>query len=181
MKRIIIIILVAFSTTQSYCQIFPPTGSINYNPQLDKFVGTWKWTNGNNEVTVKLKKMIYHYNMNGGYDREKLVGCHRYVKNGIVIEDYLPQFDTLTQNNPVSLLLSKSKNLNSNPLMVRSLVRDNALNKNEELRLTFSDSGPVPTLTWSLYPVGTTYRPGIDPTPTDDTTMPQNLVLIKQP
>jgi hypothetical protein len=181
MKRILIIILLAFNATQSYSQIFPPTGSINYHPDLDKFTGTWRWSSGNNEVVVKIKKIMYHFKMNGGFDEETLAGCHRYVKNGVIVEDFLPQFDIMTQTIHGSLLFSYSANINPNPLMIRSLVKDNIFNKNEEVRLTLNPNGVVPTLTWELAPIGTTYRPGIDPTPTDDTTLPQDLILIKQP
>jgi hypothetical protein len=51
---------------------------------LPKFVGTWKYTNGNESFTIKLKKLTSYYEALEGYYIDALVGEYRYVNtNGI--------------------------------------------------------------------------------------------------
>jgi hypothetical protein len=176
MKKIIIFIII-LTSFKSFSQIFPPAGSINYDSNLNKFEGTWKWNEGNgNEVTLKIKKIIYHYDMNGGFSEEKLVACHKYIKNGLTVEDNLSLYPILGQDEIGSVLLSLSK-----PDRLRGLFKDSLLNKPENFRLTYDGSTTIPTLKWQLYVVGRTYRGGVDPVPDNNTTLPKNLILVKQP
>lgn len=177
MKKIIIIlsILLNISISQSFGQ--PPTGSTNFEPDMDKFIGSWKWAdNGGNELFLKLKKVMHYVNSNGGYNIEVIYPCWKYTQNGIVIEDNLSLFPILGQPNISSPILSL---LNSNAL--RGLLKDNILNKIERIRLTYNSSTNPPTLVWEVATRGGTYMPGIDPIPNNNTTLPKNLILIKQP
>ncbi|MCX8525297.1 hypothetical protein OF897_15370 [Chryseobacterium formosus] len=53
------------------------------------YVGTWKWSSGNKEMTlVLLKQNKYHYNNNtDNYYQDRLVGYYIYKENGVVIAD----------------------------------------------------------------------------------------------
>lgn len=55
---------------------------------LNKFVGTWKYTNGNDEFTVKIikKENDNFFGLNDYYE-DVLYGGYKYVKNGNVIID----------------------------------------------------------------------------------------------
>lgn len=58
------------------------------NNELNPFVGTWKYTNGNTFFTITIAKeeMIY----NGKYYEDLLVGEYRYVENGVEKVNTLP-------------------------------------------------------------------------------------------
>lgn len=56
---------------------------------LDKFVGTWKWESGVDELLIVLEKKEYvHNNLFNKYD-DMLIGEYKYVENGIEILNYL--------------------------------------------------------------------------------------------
>lgn len=51
------------------------------------FVGTWKWTEGNRELTLTLiKQTKYHYTRgNYNYYDDRIVGFYNYKENGVVL------------------------------------------------------------------------------------------------
>ncbi|QQV03225.1 MULTISPECIES: DUF6705 family protein [Chryseobacterium] len=54
------------------------------------FLGTWKWTSGNREMTlVLLKQTKHHYNMSGNdnFYADRMIGYYIYKENGNVIID----------------------------------------------------------------------------------------------
>ncbi|MBB4805953.1 hypothetical protein HNP38_001225 [Chryseobacterium defluvii] len=60
------------------------------NNVLDKYAGTWKWTNGNREFTLTLTKQVkHHFNQYGNddYYEDRLVGYYKYKENGLIIAD----------------------------------------------------------------------------------------------
>ncbi|MCX7551611.1 DUF6705 family protein [Xanthomarina sp. F2636L] len=58
------------------------------NNDMDKFVGTWKWDNGNSSWTITLEKVEYF--LIGGYYRDILIGEYQYIENGDLIINTLP-------------------------------------------------------------------------------------------
>ena len=70
------------------------------NNDLDKFVGTWQYTQGNNEFTVVVQKVIQKFNSK--YYEDILVAGFKSVQNGIVIADYLYFYDDLFGGNLIS-------------------------------------------------------------------------------
>ena len=176
--KYLVVILFTFSFSVSHCQ--PPAGSTNYKPELDKFIGTWKWNdNSGSELILKLKKVMYFENQNGGYYKEILLSCHRYVQNGIVVEDNLSIFPNLLQYETGNGSTIFSSSINTNTL--KGLFKDALLNKYERVRLIYNTTTSSPTLTWKLTNRESTYRIGIDPVPNDNTTLPKDLILVKQP
>lgn len=68
-----------------------------YN-DFDKFVGTWKYTNGSTSLTIVLQKKIQHtvYKNNGAYyDMDFIIGGYKYIENGVEKINTLSQ---LTEN-----------------------------------------------------------------------------------
>lgn len=49
---------------------------------LDKFVGTWKWQNGNDEFIVVLEKIEYVIDPDGEFYNDMLSGEYKYIENG---------------------------------------------------------------------------------------------------
>lgn len=56
--------------------------------EMDKFVGTWQYTEGTNTLVIVLQKKTHIYN--GEYYEDFLVGEYRYVSNGVEIVNTLP-------------------------------------------------------------------------------------------
>ncbi|MDP2160056.1 MAG: hypothetical protein Q8K02_06210 [Flavobacterium sp.] len=94
MKIIItsIITLLCFKVNAQYTSIqnldspdnFPQSGVYykDLNSVLDPFVGTWRYSSGNNEFEIVLEKKL-ESSQNGYYYRDMLIGSYRYVVNGI--------------------------------------------------------------------------------------------------
>ncbi|MGO4709577.1 DUF6705 family protein [Chryseobacterium sp. 2TAF14] len=105
MKKIfllsILILLSVQCTAQSHiinstdCDSYFSESSGDYyrkdmNNIMDKYAGTWKWTNGSREFTLTLIKQIkhhYHETGNDNYYKDRIVGYYVYKENGIIIAD----------------------------------------------------------------------------------------------
>lgn len=61
-----------------------------YN-DLDPFVGTWMYTNGNTSLTITLQKKIRVLNDN--FFEDMLIGGYKYVVNGTTVVNTLPLLD----------------------------------------------------------------------------------------
>lgn len=57
------------------------------NNYLNQFEGTWKYINGNNEITLVFKKKTFtdHPNPSMTVMQDELVGEYKYIKNGIEV------------------------------------------------------------------------------------------------
>jgi hypothetical protein len=77
-SKLILLLCLFFSTSISY-------GQIKVNPYLNKFIGTWRWTSGTDTLEIKLEKQVR-------LNLEVMVGWHKYVKNGIIIQSSYQHF-----------------------------------------------------------------------------------------
>ena len=75
--KVVHLIFLCFIWGEAYTQ------TVVQNNLLNKFVGTWRWTSGTDTVEIVLEKQVYIIPMTGSHT-EKLVGWHKYVKNGII-------------------------------------------------------------------------------------------------
>ncbi len=60
------------------------------NNEMDKYVGTWKWAQGNKEFILTLIKQIkhhYHQTGNDNYYEDRLIGYYQVKENGNIIAD----------------------------------------------------------------------------------------------
>jgi hypothetical protein len=80
--RIIIIFFTSLLCVASAAQ------SVVIDNNLNKFVGTWRWTSGTDTVEIVLQKQVYNIPMTGS-NSEALAGWHRYVKNGVLVQSSL--------------------------------------------------------------------------------------------
>jgi len=70
--------------------------------KLDVFLGTWKWTNGNDEFTVVfVKKLMYDGEGTNKYQKDIVMGGYRYINNGVEITNTL-NFTTSFDVNDIS-------------------------------------------------------------------------------
>ncbi|MCO6175417.1 hypothetical protein NHF50_10220 [Flavobacterium sp. NRK F10] len=107
MKNILFTILIVFTFISCKAQIVPLDASYWEYPQgtyikdtfneMDKFVGTWQYTQGTDTLTIVLQKKIHIYN--GEYYEDFLNGGYRYVSNGVEIVNTLSLLNDLTNVN----------------------------------------------------------------------------------
>ena len=60
---------------------------------LDVFVGTWVYTNGNTSLKIVLKKEIKYYE--GRYYEDLLIGEYQYIENGVEKINTISQLNTI--------------------------------------------------------------------------------------
>lgn len=80
-KQIIILFVSLVICSQSFAQFSP-------DPDINKFIGTWKWGNGQDSVIMVFQKQVVNYTST--ISAERIIGWHKYVKNGQVLENSLP-------------------------------------------------------------------------------------------
>ena len=81
-KSIVLLALITLITSNVCFAQYPNPGDNILNPNLDKFVGTWKYTSDSVEIIIELKKVNYFSKMNYHYDI--LNGCTFHIRlNGI--------------------------------------------------------------------------------------------------
>jgi hypothetical protein len=152
----------------------PLAGEYRTDNQIDKFVGTWQWVSGFDTVIIKLKKVKYLNTDPVTYHDDVLMGCHKYVKNGLAIEDNLWKFNTIGQNLKGSLYGWSNRRV-ADTLTVYSTFRDVTKNKLELIDMIYIQ-GAIPQISWLLY-----NRTGIDrPGKLPGLTLPSVLTLTKQ-
>lgn len=173
MKNIILLIFIFTSLIKISFAQPPAPGSNIVRPYLDKFQGTWKWTNGNSEVIIKLKKINYYFEALQIHE-DILIGSHKYINNGVVVEDYLSEFVNISQTNLSSIFLWA--NMDGSEIdKISGDLKDIPKYKKALLNLDFID-GTTPKLSWFLQaPEGTIVYPTLG-----GVTLPRNLILIKQ-
>jgi|JI10StandDraft_1071094.scaffolds.fasta_scaffold707190_2 hypothetical protein len=160
------------------CYSQPPlAGEHLYNSDIDKFEGTWKWTSGNSELIIQLKKV--HYLLKAGYYEDIIMGVHRFTDGAVIIEDKLAEFPMLGQNHKGSIFLW-SEGVSSNPNKISGGLKDPIKNKEDNLVLLYIASTPA-TLTWNLFNFdGPKVQKNREPPIDNSFTLPQNITLIKQ-
>ena len=62
----------------------------NLNPNLDKYMGVWKWESGNKSFTILLKKQnVVLPPASRNVRADILYGFHQYVDSGLIVENSL--------------------------------------------------------------------------------------------
>jgi hypothetical protein len=62
----------------------------DFNP----YVGTWKWENSNNSLTIIFNKVVHNNDRNGDYS-DLLVGEYQYIENGVELVNTFPLLDPI--------------------------------------------------------------------------------------
>jgi uncharacterized protein DUF6705 len=172
MKYILFIFLLVITLTTH--------AQVQTDPEADKFVGTWRWTSGTDTVIIVLEKQVYNIPITGS-NAEALVGWHKYVKNGQVIQSSLQYVgrDVNIDSNSTSLDFKTTLNGNtrSSTAVLFRTFWDLTLHKNFELYFSLLP-GSTTQATWKL-----TEPQGIYNGPNGTSgmcTLPKSLTLIKQ-
>lgn len=96
MKQILILfLLISCLSCKAQSPLFMadpdlPVGTYykDMNNDMDKFVGTWKWEDGNNSWTITLEKV--EHILIGDYYRDILIGEYQYIENGNLVINTIP-------------------------------------------------------------------------------------------
>ncbi len=102
MKKLIYIFISALfliSNTALAQDPTPKAGSNLAYPGLNKFAGTWTYTQGTDTVILKLKKENIFFNFGGGFTMDVISGCYSYKKGKQLIENNLPYFNQARNHN----------------------------------------------------------------------------------
>lgn len=170
-RKIIFCIAFLLYFNISFGQV-PQPGDYITNSNIDKFVGTWKWSTGNEEVTIQLKKVKFLNNSPAYFD-DVLFGSHTYIKNGVIVESSMSDFPLLGPAKKGSIYLWNIPEEGANKVVGN--LWDISKSKDVKLTLEFLP-GTTPTLQWKL----NTYDGlVIQPTP-EGLTLPRNILLVKQ-
>ena len=171
MRKYIILVSFLLFTNILIAQNTPhPQGSVNNHPELNKFVGTWKWALGNDSLIVNLCKQSILFPAPLNYYEEVLVGWHKYVKNGILIESLL-QYSGLPYRGGNSTIFAGKRT----DFKTFGSFKDLNMNKQCDLYLTILDITNT-QLNWRLRE-----SRGLKPNNFQvGFTLPENIILIKQ-
>jgi len=172
MKRIILILALFICSEKIFAQI--PASGYSVNTTMGPYHGTWKWTNGIDELTIYLvtKKVYFHAGERAFY-ADCLVGWHIYKKAGVVIESSYGSI------NNVESRTIRLNNEDEPPGVVRGTFED--ITKNKSCELSLKLNAAQNELIWKL-----AATPGFNITTADDPiyqpgfTLPKHLILIKQ-
>ena len=116
-------------------QHHPPQAGDNFpNPALDKFVGTWIWTSGDDTVKIILKKENILFPRN--FRKDVIIGFHLYKKDSVIVESSL-QFQHTNRADGKSTILAGSDN-NNNFILKGSLTDLTKGIKFVEIKLTMN-------------------------------------------
>jgi hypothetical protein len=178
MKKIIITLLLGIFTKILFAQPGVPghpPGSYTTNAELNKFVGTWIWTSNTDTIKFVFQKQRIHFPAPWFYDDDALVGWHKYVKNGVLIESDLQKIGTIYTglNTQASMFGSTQKPTN----IYFTTFRDLTLNKRCDAYFTLLPNSTTQAK-WIVKDPRGIYR---GPQGTISMyTLPSNIVFTKQ-
>ena len=145
--------------------------------ELDKFVGTWKWTSGNDSFEIVLKKEKISDLFDEDTCEDIIYGFHEYKKNNNIIESSLQYANTtfVQQKNTIY-----SPNFVVNSFELRGGI-DNLSKGNNRLKFRFLliDSNHIEIKSLDNYDGVKAYLPGI-PIPPSEINLPIGIILSKQ-
>ncbi len=86
MKNIISILFILIMVIVK-SQNYPQPNSNYIDPHADKFMGTWKWQDGSNSLTLIMKKENILLPFPDNVHADWVIGFHKFVSNGSISED----------------------------------------------------------------------------------------------
>lgn len=199
MKKFIFILFVLFNygiNAQSIVDICSiesvyhlPSGSYikDVNGKLDKFAGTWIWTNGNEEVTFKLQKVVHQYFFESGTYEDYMIGDYKYTKNNgslVVVNSMAPPSQLIFVDHLLPEFHPMYASCPENETTIDFLFKDIILGKDfcEAVFEFVPGSTTQMKLTQSREGMGIMINEG-DPIPVINQgfTIPNDIILTKQP
>ncbi|QDP86248.1 hypothetical protein FNJ88_12070 [Chryseobacterium sp. SNU WT5] len=149
----------------------------NYlNNNLDKFVGTWKWSNNDDLFILIFKKENIKLPIDNDVRADALIGFHKLVKNGITIEDNTQFIYTNYNENKGSLFTFGEE---EKPNLIDPTIFNISRNKNLNMIIEYIDNNHLKITSIKNTPglkLNFPGKPKFDPT----IIYPENIILTKQ-
>ncbi len=147
------------------------------DPNADKFVGTWKWGDNINGLTLIMKKENNVQMFDNDLDKyDNILGFHKIYKNGQLTEDKTIFSNTNFIDQKFSFIAGTSIH-ESNPNELRLLMTHKK--KHIELKIVYIDSTHIKITEVKNSEGIRVILPG-QTTPTWSIDIPNNIILIKQ-
>ncbi|WP_297984494.1 DUF6705 family protein [uncultured Chryseobacterium sp.] len=172
MKNILttIILFFSFSCSAQYGKEFN-NGDNYLNNSLNKFVGTWKYSDANQSLTIILKKENIKLPIENDVRADAIIGFHKFVKNGNIIEDNTMYFNTNYSDKKFSLFAFGDENEITE---FEIGLTSQSTNKNVDVKIQYIDSTHIKIISIKN-------TPGLKLKPFDPVIIyPQNIILTKQ-
>lgn len=154
--------------------------SKNFN--YDFYIGTWKYETDNEQFILKTWKYTYSYP--DSHTLTALRGVFKYVKNGVVIYDYLHMFDKYNDMEyaPVSFMIIKYLSLEKNKALlsidyIDPVTEYDTTTLPHESVLTVVSTNPA-KLSWHIVPCYDDQRRRLAPGEVGFT-IPSDMILTK--
>lgn len=100
---IITMYLTSFNCNAQYQSKDFANGDNYLNNNLDKFIGTWKYSDANQSFTIILKKENIRLPVVNDVRADAMIGFHKFIKSGNVIEDTTIDYNTNFSDKKFSL------------------------------------------------------------------------------
>ncbi|HAI84919.1 MAG: DUF6705 family protein [Chitinophagaceae bacterium] len=150
-----------------------PPGSNRAAPELDKFVGIWRWVSGTDTLILYLQKQ--YVEAKPGCNLPSIIGWHRYVQNGRLIESTEQYFGLPYLNDSHAMLISVVQSgINPNATEVVGSSKDITKNKSFTLSLKMLNTN-YNQMRWKISNKQGMQKPNFD----YGSTLPWDVVLQK--
>jgi len=155
--------------------LYQPGDNILY-PNADKFMGTWKWQNGNNSLKLTFKKENILLPFPDNVHADWVIGFHKFVNNGSTIEDS-SMFSSTNYVDKKNTIVAGSKN--GFPNILHGYIQHKSKNKSVEFEIEFIDATHIKLVSLKNRPGLKVSAPGQPPFDWS-IALPQNIILNKQ-
>ena len=145
------------------------------DPHADKFVGTWKWGDTTNGLTLIMKKENNVNILENNTDIfDILIGFHKIYKNGLITED-TTMYSNTNFNDKKRSIKAISDEFNPNHLIIYMPHK----NKGIKMKILYIDSTHIKIIEIENQEGARFIRPGQNPTDWS-IDIPNNIILTKQ-
>lgn len=159
-----------------YSQIPPNPGDNVLDPHIDKFVGTWKWQEGNNSLTLIIKKENILFPNLQDIRADWVVGFHKFVKNGVTLEDST-MYSNTTFSDKKHTVSGKTKY--NHPNILVGGIGHKSKKKYVNYEIEYIDPTHIKIISLKN-PEGTRVRAPGEPPFDWSISLPSNIILTKQ-
>lgn len=174
MKNIIYLLSIIFFISFNNCSA-QNTPYYRADPYIDKFVGTWKWGDTTNGITIIMKKENNVNIIEGSSDIfDILIGFHKIYKNGLIIED-TTMYSNTNFNDKKRSIKAISDGLITNEIIAYMPHK----NKGITIKIQYIDSTHIKIIEVKNQEGARFIKPGQSPTDWS-IDIPNNIILTKQ-
>ncbi len=153
--------------------ITPNAQNINHN--IDKFVGTWIWANGNERLVLIFKKENILLPLERNVRADILYGFHQYAKNNTVLESSTQYLNTTYTAKKSTLLGGSFDDHNK----ISGSIQHKTKNKSVKFEIDYVDANHIKLIRLENFQGISITLPGQQPYDSS-ISLPQNIILIKQ-